>query len=59
MLVCYNNIIDYNTNYQFLEHVLRMDAMQPWFQGEHLKSRAITNDILGAHWLIGELSLVN
>ncbi|WP_305810543.1 DUF2165 family protein [Photobacterium leiognathi] len=46
LLVCYNNIIDYNTNYQFLEHVLRMDAMQPWFQGEHLKSRAITNDIL-------------
>ena len=59
ILVGYNNIVDYNTNFQFVQHVLKMDSMQPWFQGELLKSRSINSEILIqlCYWLIiaGEL----
>jgi len=54
LLVGYNNIVDYNTNYQFVEHVLSMDTMEAWFAGEDLKSRAISSDALQTigYWLI-------
>ncbi len=43
LLVGYNNIIDFNTNFHFVQHVLSMDAMQPWFDGKALLKRAITS----------------
>ncbi|KZX86211.1 hypothetical protein A3715_16545 [Oleiphilus sp. HI0009] len=53
-LVGYNNIVDYNTNYQFVEHVLSMDTMEAWFAGEELKSRAIESSTLKTlgYWAI-------
>ncbi len=59
-LVGYNNIIDFNTNFQFVQHVLSMDAMEPWFNGENLNGRAITNDsfMYIGYWgiILGELT---
>ena len=54
LLVGYNNIVDYDTNHQFVQHVLNMDAMESWFQGEQLKGRAIKNDTLVkiGYWII-------
>lgn len=54
LLVGYNNITDYATNYQFVEHVLSMDTMETWFAGEDLKSRAITSTALqtAGYWAI-------
>jgi predicted small integral membrane protein len=39
-LVTYDNIIDYGSNYQFVQHVLSMDTT---FPDNTLKSRAITD----------------
>ncbi len=46
VLVSYNNVIDYNTNYQFVKHVLAMDQMEPYFSGDNLYGRAITSPAL-------------
>lgn len=46
LLVGYNNIVDYNTNYQFVEHVLAMDQMKPFFNGDSLYGRAVTSPTL-------------
>ena len=60
LLVGFNNIVDYETNKQFVEHVLAMDTMKPYFKGDELKERAITDPafVTTSYWLIilGELS---
>ncbi|MGH6824547.1 DUF2165 family protein [Methyloceanibacter sp.] len=43
LLVAFNNISDYNANYEFVQHVLSMDTT---FPGNELRSRAITNPTL-------------
>jgi len=39
-LVTYNNVIDYDSNYEFVRHVLSMDTT---FPGNALRDRAITD----------------
>ncbi|WP_392562024.1 DUF2165 domain-containing protein [Orbus sturtevantii] len=60
LLVGYDNIIDFNTNYQFVNSVLSMDKMEPFFSDNPtLEARAIVNPTfhLFAYWviIIGEL----
>ena len=43
LLIAYDNIADYNANYEFVEHVLSMDTT---FPGNELRYRAITNPTL-------------
>ena len=38
LLVCFNNLVDYDTNYAFVRHTLSMDTV---FPGNTLKHRAI------------------
>jgi predicted small integral membrane protein len=69
-IVAYDNIVDYDSNYQFVHHVLSMDTTLP---NNALLHRAITNEsvwsvvyglIIGCEWLtclllvIGFLSLI-
>ncbi len=42
-LVVVNNVLDYQTNFEFVRHVLSMDTV---FPGSSLKSRSITNATL-------------
>lgn len=55
-LVGYNNIVDYGSNFAFVQHVLAMDTT---FPGNALMGRAITNPTVHhiAYWMIiaGEL----
>ncbi|ODN42868.1 DUF2165 family protein [Piscirickettsia litoralis] len=46
LIVAIDNIVDFQSNYTFVKHVLSMDSMQPFFHGTHLLSRAITNTTL-------------
>ena len=59
LLVGIDNILDFDTNYQFVDHVLSMDEMEPWFSGDD--SRAITSPTLHlvGYWLIilGEIAM--
>lgn len=60
LLVGYDNIVDFKTNYAFVNAVLAMDQMEPFFSGDKdIASRAITSASthLVAYWLIiiGEL----
>lgn len=60
LLVGYDNIVDFNTNYQFVDAVLSMDQMEPFFSGnKDIESRAIKNTDVHfiAYWIIiiGEL----
>lgn len=50
-LVAFNNIVDYGTNWTFIQHVLAMDTI---FPDSTLKVRAITNPTLAmfAYWSI-------
>ena len=41
LLVAYDNVVDYGTNYAFVRHVLSMDTT---FPDSTLRSRAITNE---------------
>ena len=42
-----NNIVDSGTNYQFVQHILSMDTLAPWFQGaDAIGHRAITSPTL-------------
>jgi predicted small integral membrane protein len=41
LLVAYDNIVDYGSNYEFVRHVLSMDTT---FAGNALKSRAISDE---------------
>jgi predicted small integral membrane protein len=43
LIVAYDNIVDYRSNYEFVQHVLSMDTT---FAGNALKSRAITAESL-------------
>src|SRR3954471_21469656 len=51
LLVAYNNLVDYGSNYAFVRHTLSMDTT---FPGNALRSRAITAPALWtlAYWLI-------
>nr|WP_289245704.1 DUF2165 family protein [Edwardsiella ictaluri] len=43
LLVGSGNILDYGTNWQFVQHVLSMDSMEPWINGQALQGRAVTS----------------
>jgi predicted small integral membrane protein len=43
LLVAFDNVTDYATNYLFVQHVLSMDTTLP---GNSLKYRAITSPVL-------------
>ena len=47
LLVCFNNLIDYGANYNFVQHTLSMDTV---FPDNTLKYRAINNPLV---WSIG------
>jgi predicted small integral membrane protein len=51
LLVAYNNLVDYGSNYNFVRHTLSMDTT---FPGNTLKTRAITEPAAWAiaYWLI-------
>jgi predicted small integral membrane protein len=51
LLVAYNNLADYNSNYEFVRHTLTMDTT---FPDNALKGRAITSPTLWAlaYWSI-------
>ncbi len=53
-IVGLNNILDFNTNHQFVKNVLSMVTMQSWFDGEVIRERAIVDDTyhLFAYWMI-------
>ncbi|MGE6607030.1 DUF2165 family protein [Halomonas sp. NPDC076908] len=50
-LVAFNNVVDYGSNFSFVEHVLTMDTT---FEGNQLKYRAIHDPILhhAFYWVI-------
>jgi predicted small integral membrane protein len=61
LLVGYNNIVDYGSNYEFVRHVLSMDTT---FPDNALMRRAVTDEtawrlayasIIAAEWLAGLL----
>ena len=61
LVVAYDNIVDYGSNYEFVRHVLSMDAT---FAGNALKHRAIADEtvwhaayalIIAVEWLTGLL----
>ena len=51
LLIAFNNVVDYDSNWQFVQHVLAMDTV---FPDNALKYRAITDVRLqtAAYWLI-------
>ncbi|AZC15926.1 MULTISPECIES: DUF2165 family protein [Pseudomonas] len=51
LLVAYNNISDYGSNFAFVQHVLSMDSV---FAGNSATGRAITQPLLwnAGYWLI-------
>ena len=50
-IVAFNNLIDYNSNYQFVQHVLSMDTT---FQGNNLMWRAMSSPVIHHifYWII-------
>ena len=52
LLVAYNNLADYNSNYEFVRHTLSMDTT---FPDNALKGRAITSPIL---WMLAYWSII-
>jgi len=51
LLIAYDNVVDYGSNWAFVQHVLAMDTV---FPDNALKSRAITNPLQQklAYWAI-------
>lgn len=51
LLVAWNNVVDYGSNFAFVQHVLSMDTT---FEGNALMHRAVTTPALHhvAYWLI-------
>lgn len=51
LLVAFNNLVDYPSNYEFVRHTLSMDTT---FPGNALRARAISSPVLwtAAYWLI-------
>jgi Predicted small integral membrane protein len=43
LLVAWTNVMAYGINYQFVQHVLSMDALAKWAQGDALTERALTD----------------
>lgn len=67
LLVGIDNLFNFNANYQFVQHVLSMSTMQPWFDATAVEYRAITNPtihlisylmIIFAELLAGTLGLI-
>ncbi len=54
LLVAGFNIIDYGLNWQFVQHVLAMDAMKPFYQSNSAHWRAITDPRIQTafYWVI-------
>jgi len=61
LIVAYDNIVDYGSNYEFVKHVLSMDTT---FAGNALRHRAISDEsawrtayalIIATEWLTGVL----
>ncbi len=52
LLVAYNNLADYNSNYEFVRHTLSMDTT---FPGNALMGRAITSPTL---WTLGYWGII-
>lgn len=50
-LVAFNNVVDYGSNFAFVQHVLTMDTTFEW---NELKYRAVNEPVLhhGFYWLI-------
>ena len=46
LLVGYGNIVDYDTNWQFVKHVLAMDSFEDWFDPAVVQARAITSPVV-------------
>ncbi len=51
-IVTYNNLVDYDSNFQFVKHVLSMDTT---FPGNRLMGRAITDPTL---WTLGYAGII-
>ena len=51
LLVAFDNLVDYDSNYEFVRHTLSMDTT---FPGNALRGRAITSPIVwnAAYWVI-------
>jgi len=43
LIVAYDNVVDYGSNYEFVKHVLSMDTT---FAGNALKSRAVSDETM-------------
>lgn len=52
LLVVFNNVVDYGTNYEFVRHTLSMDTT---FPGNALMGRAITSPAL---WTLGYWAII-
>jgi predicted small integral membrane protein len=52
LLVAYNNVADYGSNYEFVRHTLSMDTT---FPGNALKGRAITSPTV---WTLGYWAII-
>jgi predicted small integral membrane protein len=52
LLVAYNNVADYGSNYEFVRHTLSMDTT---FPGNALKGRAITSPTV---WALGYWAII-
>lgn len=44
LIVGYTNIVDYDSNWQFVSHVLAMDSFESFFDSTSIQDRAITNE---------------
>ncbi|WP_293937289.1 DUF2165 domain-containing protein [Iodobacter sp.] len=53
ILVASGNVLDYQSNWQFVQHVLAMDKMESWFEESVLQQRAIHNPTLQTVFYIG------
>ncbi|MDW5415782.1 DUF2165 domain-containing protein [Iodobacter sp. CM08] len=53
ILVASGNLLDYQSNWQFVQHVLAMDKMESWFEGSVLQQRAIHNPTVQTVFYIG------
>ncbi|CAM3156065.1 DUF2165 family protein [Moritella viscosa] len=43
LFVGIDNLLNFNANYQFVQHVLAMNSMQLWFDASTLEYRTVTN----------------
>ena len=43
LLIGIDNLLNFNANYKFVQHVLAMNSVQPWFDASTLEYRTVTN----------------